>query len=715
VNSRKSTGSTPVNARDLNDPRVIQEAQGARRETAPPALDWSAAFGRRLVVLGVLFALWVTGIEARLLYLQVLDHEDMMDRASRQQEDREIVPGTRGDIVDRHGAVLAMSVRGHALMVARRLVTDPDALASRVCKTLEGCELTEQRNMAAIMRPVKGRATGYPFLRRDISETEMAKLIELNEPALRIDDVIHRSYPNGQTAAHVLGFVNIDNEGQTGIEKAQEKRIAGKPGKQIVTVMGGARRTRLSSRLLETPTTGATIELTIDKDLQFMVERLLEDQIAETDAEGGTVIVMDPMNGDILAMANAPTFDPNDVGASKPEARQNRAALHIYEPGSTFKLVTASAAVMEEHTSLNKVYDTFGGQIRFGTRVIRDMHNYGPLTFTDIFVRSSNVGAIRVGLELGPEIISRYVSRFGFGEVNARDIPHQRAGIVDRQMATLKDSALASISMGYQIGVTPLQVAAAYASIANGGELLAPRLVRAVVSDGRRVEAERVVVRRTVTPEAAAQVTSILEQVVSSEHGTARGLRIAGYTIGAKTGTAHKVINGRYAPNDYNASFVGFLPSRHPRAVVLAVIDTPHRGGYTGAVIAGPLFKKVAEATLRHLGIPPNVDAAPPVLVARNEVPPPTESAVAMRTAAVMQPAIDSAARDGVMPDVRGLSARDALRVLARLGIEARISGDGFVALQDIAPGTPLDKGRICTLALRRQLIPIGETAGTSQ
>jgi cell division protein FtsI (penicillin-binding protein 3) len=422
---------------------------------------------------------------------------------------------------------------------------------------------------------------------------------------------------------------------------------------------------------------------------------------------------MDPFNGDILAMANAPTFNPNDVGASPAEARQNRAALQIYEPGSTFKLVTASASLAERHTSFTRMYDCGNGQIRFGNQVVRDVHSYSALSFQDVFMKSSNVGAIRIGMELGPEVMSRYVSRFGFGEKNAHDIPHQRVGFVDRNMASFKERALASVSMGYQIGVTPLQMVAAYASIANGGELISPRLVRAVVSDGKRTEVPKTVIRRTVSPDVAAQVTSILERVVSKD-GTAKAAMIDGYTIAGKTGTAQKIINGRYSHSDHVGSFVGFLPSRNPRVVILAVIDNARTIKSFGGVVAAPLFKTVAEATLRHIGVAPNVNAGPPVLVAANGAPPPAEP-VAYRSASVMQPEIDLAAREGVMPDVRGLSAREALRVLARVGVEARITGDGFVATQGITPGTPLERGRVCALVLRRQLIPIAGDTGTQE
>ena len=695
--------------------------QPARRAESVPAIDWPTLFGKRLGVLAVGFLLWVAGLEARLVYLQVLDHDDLMTRAVHQQEDREVIPGTRGDIVDRHGAVLAMSVRGHALMVARRLVNDPDDLATRVCQVLTKCTAAESKAMAQTMASKGG---SYAFLRREVTPKEVESLLALNEPALRLEEVSHRFYPNGETAAHVLGYVNVDSKGQNGIELAQEKRIAGHEGRKIVQLTGGRPRVRLSSRILEEPTIGATVELTIDKDLQFMAERELEAGVTASAADAGTVVVMDPMNGDILALANYPTFDPNEVGGSPVENLQNRAALEIYEPGSTFKLVTAAAAFQEVHMSPLRLFDVGAGQIKFGKWTIHDDHHMAsPMTMTDVIVHSSNVGAVKIGMALGPEIISRYVSRFGFGEINARDIPFQRSGIVDKNLAKAPDISLASVSMGYHVGVTPLQVAAAFASVANGGELVAPRLVRAIVTDGQRTEVPRKVVRRTVTPEVASQLVTLTEEVM--KRGTGKTLQIEGYTAAGKTGTAQQLVNGHYSKSDYNASFVGFVPSRAPRMVILVVMDAPKRGGYHGAQAAGPVFKRLAEAALRHLGVPPTINPEPPVLVVRNE--PSTPNGAASPTPAALKPAsampdtaslaaaAAAAARDGLMPDVRGLSAREALRILATVGVEARLSGDGFVATQEIAPGTVIARGQSCGLVLRRQLIPLPGDVGTQQ
>jgi cell division protein FtsI (penicillin-binding protein 3) len=276
------------------------------------------------------------------------------------------------------------------------------------------------------------------------------------------------------------------------------------------------------------------------------------------------------MTGELLAVANYPTFNPNLQGDAGPEAKRNRAVQDIYEPGSTFKVVTASAALEEHVIGVDDLIDVSGGKIRFGSRVIDDTHDYGTLSFTDMLVKSSNVGAIKVGLRLGPERLGLYVRRFGFGRALSPDFPAETTGIV-WDPRKLDSSALASMSMGYQVGVTPLQMVAAFSSVANGGDLIQPRVVRALVRDGKRVEVKRTVLGRTISKDTAVTLTGIMEQIV--DRGTATYAQLEGYTIAGKTGTASKLVNGRYSNTDYYSSFVGFLPSRNPVATVIVVID----------------------------------------------------------------------------------------------------------------------------------------------
>jgi cell division protein FtsI (penicillin-binding protein 3) len=427
----------------------------------------------------------------------------------------------------------------------------------------------------------------------------------------------------------------------------------------------------------------------------------------KTRGAGGAAVVMDPNSGEILALANWPSFNPNAYRDSQPEAQRNRAVQDLYEPGSTFKIVTASAAFEERVVDPEDQIDVSAGNIRFGARVIDDDHNYGVLSFTDVLVRSSNVGAIKVGLQLGPERLGLYMKRFGFGRRTSRDFPGESAGIV-WDPARLTDSALASVSMGYQVGVTPLQMAAAVSSIANGGELFEPRIVRAVIADGTRTPVPHRVVRRTVSADTAATLTGIMEEVVS--RGTGQQAQVPGFTAAGKTGTAQKVVDGRYSHSDYNASFVGFIPSRNPAFVIVVVVDSPHGpNAYYGGSVAAPIFQRIADAALRHQGIPPSINPAPPVLVARRR----DESREQPTSGPAELPAIvtlvgTAAGTGALFPDLRGLGARDALRILARLGLTARVVGAGVVVEQEPAAGGPIPRGSVATLRLGRD---VGETA----
>jgi cell division protein FtsI/penicillin-binding protein 2 len=409
-------------------------------------------------------------------------------------------------------------------------------------------------------------------------------------------------------------------------------------------------------------------------------------------------MIMDPHSGEILAMASYPTFNPNDYSASPESARRNRAVQDLYEPGSTFKLVTAAAALEEGVIKPTDVIDVSAGQIRFGNRVINDMRLYDQLSFTEVLVKSSNVGAIKVGLKLGAERMGLYIRRFGFGRPSSPDFPGESPGIV-WDPSKLNDSALASVSMGYQVGVTPMQMAAAASVIANGGTLYEPHVVRAVVRGTERTIVQPKAVRQAIAPETAAVLTAIMEQVVVD--GTAKGARLVNHTVAGKTGTADKLVNGRYSPYQQNVSFVGFVPSRKPVLTVLVMIDTPRVGGDTGGLIAAPIFKRIADASLRHLGVAPTINPLPPVIVARDE-----GHGTAPAVSPIVAPAVvalPSHAAETGLPDLTGMSARDALRELARLGLSARMQGAGVVVRQDPPAGSPLEPGGTCLLILNRR------------
>jgi cell division protein FtsI (penicillin-binding protein 3) len=660
-----------------------------------PAFAWRITLKRRLVVAVAVLVAWSAAIEARLVYLQVGRHVDLTARAERQQLRTVETTAKRGDILDRSGRVLAYSVDADSIYAVPTDISDPDAAAAALCGALEDCGARERQALAERIR----RSRAFAYVRRQVSPDEARRVAALQLEGIGFMKENRRFYPNKDLAAHVLGYVGVDNAGLNGLEAAYDTLIKGRPG--TVLIQTDARR-HAFSRIERPPTTGATLELTIDQYIQHVAERELRAGVEENRAAGGTAVVMDPRTGEILALANWPSFNPNAYREARPEAQRNRAIQDLYEPGSTFKIVTASAAFEEHVVEADDPIDVSAGHIRFGARVIDDGHRYGVLSFTDVIVKSSNVGAITVGLKLGPERLGLYVKRFGFGRRSSPDFPGESAGIV-WDPAKLTDSALASVSMGYQVGVTPLQMAAAVSSIANGGELFEPRIVRAVIADGTRTPVPHKVVRRAVSAGTAALLTEIMEQVV--ERGTGTRAKVPGFTAAGKTGTAQKVVNGRYSTSEYNASFVGFIPSRQPLFAIVVVIDSPHgKNLYYGGSVAAPIYQRIADAALRHHGVPPTMNAAPPVVVTRREDPRERPASGPAGLPAIVTLAGGTTGSAAVFPDLRGLGARDALRMLARIGMTARLHGAGVVVEQDPAAGSPIERGAVATLRLERDV-----------
>ncbi len=669
-----------------------------RREPASGPADWREVLRSRLVICAGLFVLWTVSIEARLVYLQVIEHTDMMARANRQQLRTVKLPAKRGEIVDRAGRVLAYSVDADTIAADPTEVEDPDVAATRICAALDHCNSQLREMMAERLRSKQQ----FAYLARQVSPEEARRVKALDLAGVGFYKESRRYYPKKDLAAHVLGYVGLDNVGLAGLESTFDARIRGREGKMLLQT--DARRRAMSRREERLPTAGDGLELTIDEYLQFIADRELRQGVAENRASGGSAIILQPYTGEILALANWPSFNPNAFNASDIVARRNRAVQDLYEPGSTFKIVTASAAIEEGLIRTTDQIDCSPGFITFGSRVIRDTHEYGVLPFIDVIAKSSNVGAIKVGMRVGSTRLSQYVSRFGFGQTLAADFRGENAGMV-YSAERLDASALASVSMGYQIGVTPLQMATAVATVANGGELVEPHVVRAFIRNGHREEVPRNVVRRAIAPETAATVTEIMEAVV--ERGTAKSFaQIDGYTVAGKTGTASKAGPGGYSKSDYNASFVGFVPSRRPAVVIVVVIDSPHAGSYYGAVVSAPIFKRIAEATLRHLGIGPTLNAPPPVIVARHDGPPNEMTPVPVVASSSQQ--VVASTPEGLMPDLHGLSARDAIRALMQIGLTPRIDGDGVVVDQSPRAGATLARGEACVLKLGRRPPPLG-------
>ena len=643
---------------------------------------------RRLLVAVSVLVLWVVAIEARLVVLQVVQHDELVARAEKQQMSTVVAPAKRGEIFDRNGRLLAYSVDADTIYAVPTEISDPARTAAVLCDALDDCTKKSREELKERLSQARSQ---FAYVRRRATPMQAKRVAALDLDGIGFRKESKRFYPNRELAANLLGYVGLDNVGLGGIEATYDKTVRGREGKLLVQT--DARR-HVFSRLERSPTAGASIELTIDEQLQYIAEREVRAGVQAARADAGTAVLMDPHTGEILAMASWPTFNPNDYSASPESARRNRAVQDLYEPGSTFKLVTASAAIEEGVIAPHDVVDVSAGMIRFGSRVIDDMRRNDQLTFAEVIVKSSNVGAIKVGLRVGAERMGLYVRRFGFGRPSSPDFPGESPGIV-WESSKLNDSALASVSMGYQVGVTPLQMAAAASVIANGGTLYEPHVVRAVVKGAQRTIVRPKVVRQAIKPETAVTLTDIMEQVVLE--GTAKGARLVHYDVAGKTGTADKLVNGRYSPSQQNVSFVGFVPSRQPVLTVIVMVDSPRVGGDTGGAIAAPIFKRIADASLRRLGVTPTINPAPPVIVARQ---------IDSRVTPIVSPvvvALPSGSTGTGLPDLRGMSAREALRELARLGLSARMQGAGVVVHQDPPAGTPLEPGGSCTLVLNRR------------
>ncbi len=641
--------------------------------------------------MAAVFALWAVAIVARLAFLQIVSHEDLVARAERQQMRTVTAPAKRGEIADRHGRLLAYSVDADTIYAVPSDIGDAREAADRLCAAFEDCSRKERAALAERL----SQRRAFVYVKRRATPAEARRVAALELAGIGFMKESRRFYPNRELGAHLLGYVGLDNVGLHGVEAAYDKVVRGKEGTLLVQTDA---RQKVFSRLERPPTAGGSIELTIDEHLQHIAERELRAGIAEHRAAGGTVVMMDPHSGEILAMASWPTFNPNAYGDADEVARRNRAIQDLYEPGSTFKIVTASAAIEERLFSTTEMIDVSAGQIRFGARVIRDMYRYAPLSFTDVLVKSSNVGAIKIGGRVGAERMGMYIRRFGFGRPTSRDFQGESPGIV-WESAQLNDSALASVSMGYQIGVTALQMVSAVSAVANGGTLYEPRLVRAIVRDGVRTLITPNEVRQAIKPETAATLTTIMEQVV--DRGTATRARLAGFTVAGKTGTADKLVNGRYSATRQNVSFIGFAPSRNPVLAMIVMVDSPSAGPDTGGVVSAPIFQRIAEDSLRYLGVAQTVDPVPPIIVQRRQ-PSPVRPVLAEHPQPRIVPMAAGTARQSVLPDLRGLSARDAMRSLAELGLTPRLRGVGMVIDQQPKPGEPLEPGMVCTLTLER-------------
>jgi cell division protein FtsI (penicillin-binding protein 3) len=537
------------------------------------------------------------------------------------------------------------------------------------------------------------------WVRRKVDPSTAQRVRELQLDGVGFLTENRRYYPKRELASQVIGYVGLDNAGMSGIEYAFNGQIRGREAK--VLVRSDARRRPMETT--EKPSTdGQTVVLTLDESIQYVAETELDRAMAETSSISGIVVVMDPRSGEILAMANRPTFNPNRFGAFSSARWKNRAVADAYEPGSMFKVITAAAGLQEKLVSPDEIIDCGGGGIEIAGIRINDHAVFYNIPFRDVIAHSSDVGAVRVGQRLGRDNFNRYMRNFGFGAQTGIDLPGESAGLL-RPPAKWSALSLASMSFGQEVGVTALQMTTAMAAVASGGYLMKPLIVKQIEDGSGRVvkQFKPMAVRRVLEADTVDTLTDILHGVVTG--GTGRKAAINGYTVVGKTGTAQKVDpSGHYSMIDHVASFVGYVPASRPALVVLVSLDSPRGPRNEGGDVAAPVFQRVAEQALRQLQVPP--DDGERVLHMMAAAPQLAQT-VAYRPSEA--PGIPDGSSDPrVMPDLRGASAREAALAAARRGLVVKLEGSGEVVAQKPEPGTEIENGMTCVLSLSREPLP---------
>lgn len=548
-----------------------------------------------------IFTLLFGAMAVRLVMLQIVDASRYEALASRQRERVIEFPATRGAIFDRNGESLAVSLDYSMIFTDPAHVDDVDSTAKELGRVLK-------MKPAELAAKLRGAVPGdrFEYIARQVSPDLAERVTALKLPGIYFENEPKRYYPGGRLAGHLLGFVNVDGTPFGGVEGAYDGILKGEAGQMTLEQDPVGRPLPQAAFEQTRAVPGRALFLTIDKEIQYSTEHALAEAVKRFSAEGGSAVVMRVGTGEILAMANAPSFDPNQAGRFDTAAQRNRAVTDVYEPGSAFKIVTASAT-LEEGIVTPKTKFTVADNIRIADRVIHDSHPHAVerMTMSEIIEQSSNVGTIQIGLRLGGARLDRYIRRFGFGRPTGLDFPGESGGIMlDR--AEWSGSTIGTLPIGQGIAVTPLQMANAYATLANDGVWVEPKLLYSSMDEQGGVEtASAPSTTRIISPQTAATMRKILTRVI--KQGTGIEAQIPGYEVAGKTGTAQKAsVYGGYG-GGYVGSFGGFAPARRPQLVVFVMLDEP--SPIWGGVTAAPTFRAITEFALRHLGVAPTGNA----------------------------------------------------------------------------------------------------------
>ena len=549
------------------------------------------AIDRRLGLLFCLFCLVFSAVLLRAFWLQTVRGGELKAEARGQQVEKVVVPGQRGRVVDRTGKVLAVSEEAPDVIATPYQVEDPARAAALLHDALGVPE-------SELLGALSDRSSGFEYLARKVDQDVAAQVEELEIAGISTTPNTRRNYPQGELAAQVIGAIGAENQGLTGLEEAQNEVLGGAAGEQ--EIVHDALGAPLRLETVRAPSVGRDIHTTLDAAVQDKTEEALAEAARHYSAKGASAVVMNPRSGAVLAMANWPGYDPSDLESASEEELSNRATGFTYEPGSTFKAFTVAAALEDGLVTPESSFH-LPSTLKVADREIEEAHARPPIdaTVAQILAQSSNVGAVKIGLEVGGERFDEWIRRFGFGETTGIEFPAEERGIVPAY-DDYSGSTMGNLPIGQGLSVTAVQMAAAYSAIANGGVLRSPRLLTDVGGEAPEPAREP---ERVLSADTAAQVRSMLEGVLEAG-GTASEVSVPGYVLAGKTGTAQKVEDGTYSEDRYVASFVGFAPASAPKLLVAVMVDEPvyvHSGGE----VAAPVFGEIASFALPYLGISP--------------------------------------------------------------------------------------------------------------
>jgi cell division protein FtsI (penicillin-binding protein 3) len=693
-------------------------------QAQPEKTDKSRATNRALLLGGMLF-LWMAGLVARLYHLQIIDYGDLLAQARRQQQRMIEVAPKRGEIFDRQMNPLAMSLTVDSIFAVPSEIPDPKMVADLLAPVL-GLDAHD----------LLGRITNsrsFCWVKRKVSAEEASRVRDLNLKGIYFQRESKRFYPKGDLAAHIVGYVGLDDKGLAGLEYGMDNIIRGCPGRVLVAT-DARRKSFQSTEWVGKP--GKNLVLTLDEKIQYIAEKALAEAVRKWQAAGGVAIVQNPHTGEILALASQPTYDPNDFAKSPPGALENRGLSWVYEPGSTFKLVTVAAVLEEKLAAPDEVIDCQQGSITVAGHVIHDNKPFASLTLRDVVVKSSEVGVIKLGLRLGEQRLYKYIRRFGFGEKTEVELPGEERGLL-KPPSRWSGISIGEISTGQEVGVTAIQLITAYSAVANGGVLFEPRVVHDLFLGQAHDAIPPVPGHRVISGRTASLMKQILSAVV--ERGTGQAAQLTGYSSAGKTGTAQKIdSSGAYSKSHYVASFVGFAPIGTPAVTILVAIDSPV-GAHHGAEVAAPVFKSIAEQTLGYVNIPQDIPPRWPqfassvspripgqklgdlagnlpkgfehLRAAASPVQPASFSRIEQRPVSTdREPEAATTRRTAVLdngprvtiPDFSGLAARSVAQECQKLGLELSLLGSGLAVEQNLPAHAQVPLGSRLVVRLSR-------------